>query len=88
MGIGGEEAIGKEWRDAKSAKDLEDTGDLDGMWVSCFLPKYHTNTEKIKETLKDVQDAERGWKKLWHASSQQFCLINMGWEVLKKCLNE
>lgn len=54
MGIGGEEVIGKEWRDVKFAKDLEDIGDLDGMWVSCFLFKYYINMEKIKEIFKDV----------------------------------
>lgn len=43
MGIGGKEVIGKERPNAKFVKDLEDTGDLDGMLVSCFSPKYHTN---------------------------------------------
>lgn len=35
--------LARSWLLAKFVKALEDTGDLDGMWVSCILPKYHTN---------------------------------------------
>lgn len=68
---------------AKFMKDLEDTGDLDGMWVSCFLPKYHTNKGN-QRNLQRHRGSRKGLEKeRWHIAFRRSYLSAWGMGSVK-----
>lgn len=81
---------GSNWQEVGCVPNLWRLWRTQGIGMRCEPAAFYPNitpTREIKDILKDIQDAEQAGEKLWHVSSQQFCLFSMGKDVLNGCLN-